>query len=39
MAAWDIKDDQVVEALSQIDDRGGGPYLVHCLHARTGRVS
>lgn len=41
MAAWDIKDDQVVEALRQIDDRGGGPYLVHCLHGadRTGVVN
>ncbi len=41
MVAWEIKDDQVIEALKHLNDPSGGPYLVHCLHGadRTGVVN
>lgn len=41
MLAWNIKDENVVEALRQLGNKGEGPYLIHCMHGadRTGVVS
>ena len=41
MAAWDIDDDDVIQAMRLLRHaRGDGPVLVHCLHGadRTGLV-